>query len=583
LPSFRLERAYRERFSRDMFDLSSSSPQALSARHVLDEAGVAPSMLLDAPMDYEPGGGSPDLRAGVAALFDNVTPDQVLIVAGAAEAIRVVTEATVAAGDLVVVQRPVYEALRAAPEARGGRLIDWTPSAGLHFDFTALPEEATYASAVFLNNPHGPGGSLVRGRYAGSARLIADEVYRPAAIFAGHRADSIIDMAPRAVSMGDISKPLGLGGLRIGWIVSRDQAFMRRCARVLDYHSASVSALSARVALAALERFDVHLGQHVERARANLQSLTAFMEEYKRWLEWRPPQAGYTAFPRLKSGGATALARRLASRGIFLLDGSPFDAPDHIRVGFGLDRSSFAEALAVLGEELRAGASPDVGVGDSPEADVIVLAKQPLAGLAKTRLAVEVGAARAAELCAAFVRDSLDLASTRARRLYVAASPSNSLSYFQLLAPSARCFAQPDGDLGARLLDAFETAIRDGARHPVLIGSDSPTVPAHLLTVAQQALRTHDVVIGPADDGGYYLIGMRVPHASLFERVDWSTERVLGQTLARAREARLDVFLLPSWYDVDEARDLERLASDPLLREHTRRALTDSRVEEVVA
>lgn len=550
----------------------------MSARNVLEEACMAPALLLDAAMEYEPGGGRPELRSAVAALFAEVSPDQVLITAGAAEAIRVVTEATVAAGDLVVVQRPVYEGLRAAPEALGAHVIDWTPTADLQFGFDALPDEANEASVIFLNNPHGPGGSLILGTYTGRARLVADEVYRPVALVAGHRAPSIIDTAPDAVSIGDISKPLGLGGLRIGWIVSRDRAFIRRCAHVLDYHSASVSALSARVALAGLERFDVHLAYQVERARANLRLLTVFMEEHADWLEWRPPQAGYTAFPRLRTGEASAVAQRMAQRSIFLLDGSPFDAPDHIRVGFGLDQSNFAEALIALGDELCASRSNDLPSA-GPDGDVILLAKRPIAGLAKTRLAVDVGAGRAADLCEAFVRDSLDVARAQARRLYVAASPAGSLSYFRSLAPSARCFAQPDGDLGARLLHAFETAMGDGALHPVLIGSDSPTLPSHLLAVAHRALRTHDVVLGPADDGGYWLIGMNAARASLFERIDWSTERVLEQTLARARDAGLDVFLLPPWYDVDEASDLDRLATDPLLRRHTRAVLQRTAVE----
>ena len=117
----------------------------------------------------------------------------------------------------------------------------------------------------------------------------------------------------------------------------------------------------------------------------------------------------------------------------------------------------------------------------------------------------------------------------------------------------------------------------------MLIGTDSPTLPSHLLSVAHSALATHDVVLGPADDGGYYLIGMNGLHRSLFEVIDWSTERVLSQTLERARSAGLSVFLLPPWYDIDTGGDLARLASDPLLRAHTRGAIESRRLEEVSA
>jgi rSAM/selenodomain-associated transferase 1 len=580
VPRFRLEQAYRERFAPGMFDLSSSSPQALTVRDVLGDAGIAAATLLNSAMDYEPGGGRSALREAIASLFHAVSADQVLVTAGAGEAIRVVTEVVVRAGDTVVVQCPAYEALRVAPALAGARVLDWTPSRDGTFNFGSLPRGAGAATAVFLNNPHGPGGSLLRGTYAGPARVVADEVYRPAALVTSHGVPSIIDAASAAVSIGDISKPLGLGGLRVGWIVSRDREFIRACATALDYHSSSISALSAQVALAALDHFDVHLARQLDRARTNLQSLAAFMEEHEPWVEWSPPQAGYTAFPRLRSGSAGALAARLATRGIFLLDGSPFDAPDHLRIGFGLEREAFRHALEGLGEELRAHAPPHRP--DLPEGDVIMLAKEPAPGRAKSRLAADVGQTRAARLCDAFVRDTLEFAAHRSRCLYVAASPAASLPYFRALTSDARCFAQSDGDLGARLLSALQTALRDGAQRPVLIGSDSPTLPSHLLSVAHRALRSHDVVLGPAEDGGYYLIGMNLPHRELFGGIDWSTDRVLAQTLDRARAAGLDVFLLPHWYDVDDGRDLERLAGDPLLRTHTRRALRASPVEEVV-
>ena len=579
---FTLERAYRERFAPGMVDLSSSAPQPLTAREVLEEAGAGAVSLLDERLDYEPGGGSRALREAVASLYSNVSANQVLITAGAAEAIRVVIEAAIGPGDRVVMQRPLYQALRTAAKARGAHVLDWTPAPGFQFDFAELPAEAGYASAVLLNNPHGPSGSLVRGSYASPARLIADEVYRPASLIADHRAPSMIDEVEGAVSIGDLSKPLGLGGLRIGWIVSRDRAFIAECGAVLDYFSASVSSLSARVALAAISRFDVHLQRQRSRARTNMATLTTFVEQHDAWIDWSPPQAGYTAFPRLIARiSAEELSARMRARHVFLLDGAVFGSPDHIRIGFGLESVSFANALCELGEELRAVAP--AAATTAAAGDVILLAKQPLAGHAKTRLAADVGVERAAEFCGAFVRDSLDVATSRARRLYIAASPPESLGLFRSLAPGAGCFAQPDAGFGTRLLHAFETALGDGAQHPVLIGTDSPTLPSHLLSVAQRALATHDVVLGPADDGGYYLFGMNASHPSLFEGIDWSMDRVLSQTLARARAAGLSVFMLPPWYDVDDGHDLERLTSDPLLREHTRRALQSRRLDEVVA
>ncbi len=562
-----------------MFDLSSSSPQPLTAGEVLERAGVGAQCLLDDALDYEPAGGSGDLRRGVASLYDNLSPDHVLITAGAAEAIRIVSEAAVGPGDCVVVQRPIYEPLRAAPLARRAHVHEWMPEAGFQFSLDGLPRGATDPHAVFLNNPHGPSGSLVQGAYDGSARLVADEVYRPVATSSGQAAASAIDTVG-GVSIGDLSKPLGLGGLRIGWIASRDTEFMRRCSTVLDYFSGSVSALSSRVAVAALSQFESHLATHLDRARKNLSALTAFIEQHEAWIDWMPPQAGYTAFLRLKDGASVPqLVERLGRRGVFVLDGSVFESPDHVRVGYGLTSRRFSNALGVFGDELRATASAHLPAPS--HGDVIVLAKDPSSGRAKTRLAVDLGADYTAKLCAAFVRDSVELAAARGRRLYISCAPAGAVEAFQSLAPTARCFAQPEAAFGRRLLHAFETAISDGARHPVLIGTDSPTLPSHLLTVAQRALKLHDVVLGPADDGGYYLIGMNVPQPVLFDGIDWSTDRVLSQTLDHARSRGLSVFVLPAWYDVDNGQELDRLSSDPLLRQHTRAALASHHPVEV--
>ena len=155
------------------------------------------------------------------------------------------------------------------------------------------------------------------------------------------------------------------------------------------------------------------------------------------------------------------------------------------------------------------------------------------------------------------------LAGKRARRLYVAFAPADARDSFQARAPGARLLAQPEGDLGRRLLAAFEAALADGARTPVLIGSDSPTLPSNLLRAGQRLLANHDVVVGPAEDGGYYLVGMNRLQPAIFEGIDWGESVVLEQTLARAASAGLRVATLPYWYDIDTADDLARLEGSP--------------------
>jgi uncharacterized protein len=114
---------------------------------------------------------------------------------------------------------------------------------------------------------------------------------------------------------------------------------------------------------------------------------------------------------------------------------------------------------------------------------------------------------------------------------------------------------QGEGDLGQRLERAFGDAFAGGAHYVAVIGSDCPTITPDDIQTAWAALQANDVVIGPARDGGYWLIGLREPRPTLFQSIDWSTDKVLKQTLRRARARNLKVELLRELSDVDTESD----------------------------
>lgn len=121
----------------------------------------------------------------------------------------------------------------------------------------------------------------------------------------------------------------------------------------------------------------------------------------------------------------------------------------------------------------------------------------------------------------------------------------------------------PEASLGARMAKAFETAFDQGRQRVVIIGSDCPELSPALLTEAFTQLERHSVVIGPAADGGYYLLGMQEPYP-LFENIDWSTDKVLRQTQAQIEQLGLKTHLLPTLYDLDNEKDLAKFpAYDP--------------------
>ncbi|CAN5435035.1 TIGR04282 family arsenosugar biosynthesis glycosyltransferase [soil metagenome] len=195
------------------------------------------------------------------------------------------------------------------------------------------------------------------------------------------------------------------------------------------------------------------------------------------------------------------------------------------------------------------------------------MTKAPRAGQVKTRLIPLLTPEEAAALNVCFLRDlSAAIADAGWPGQGVACyTPVGAEEIYASILPSKfLLMAQRDGPFGQRLAGALEDLLAAGFGSVCLINSDSPTVPA--ANFAQAALWLAEaedtLVLGPSDDGGYYLIGMKRLHRRIFEEIDWSTDRVLKQTLARAAEIGLAVQLLPLGYDVDESATLHRLCQD---------------------
>jgi rSAM/selenodomain-associated transferase 1 len=203
-----------------------------------------------------------------------------------------------------------------------------------------------------------------------------------------------------------------------------------------------------------------------------------------------------------------------------------------------------------------------------------LFAKQPVAGAVKTRLAAATASEWAAQVADAFLHDTVDrLASMDARRV-LAFTPDDAEAYFaKIIGGRFQLMAQGPGDLGQRMARFFACQIAAGARGTVLLGTDSPTVPLELVEQAFAALTQADLVLGPATDGGYYLIGCGVRLPPIFEGIAWSSPSVLADTMACLTDPSWRVALLPPWYDVDTWEDWQTLCGHLLALE---RSGTDS-------
>jgi rSAM/selenodomain-associated transferase 1 len=198
-----------------------------------------------------------------------------------------------------------------------------------------------------------------------------------------------------------------------------------------------------------------------------------------------------------------------------------------------------------------------------------IICKTPRPGRSKTRLVPILGARGAAELAAAFLRDTAAaieaVPAAAGRRGYGVYAPQGSEAELRPLLPEHfGLLCHRDATLGVVLLSATEHLLAQGHDCVLLVNADSPTLPPLLLAAALAALRAPGdrAVIGPATDGGYYLIGLKHPHARLFADIPWSTPGVMDATLERAREIGLAVAQLPLWYDIDDARSLAMLVDE---------------------
>lgn len=305
-------------------------------------------------LGYTESTGHPLLRREIASLYDSVSPDDVLVFAGAEEAIFCLMSTALEPGDHVVVTWPGYQSLYEVARSAGAKVA-------LHMlreeDGWSLDVDRLLRSLhddtrmVVVNAPHQPTGMLPTEEewrrlaaecHSRGIRLVADEVYR----FLEHDGAAPLpagaDLDERAVSIGVMSKTFAMAGLRIGWLATRDRSVLDRCARLKDYTTICSSAPSEVLALIALRARDRVVARSRDIVASNLALLDDLFARRGDAFTWVRPRGGSTGFPRLvPAGPAGPSADRFAARlveatGVLLLPSSTFGFDDsHVRLGLG--------------------------------------------------------------------------------------------------------------------------------------------------------------------------------------------------------------------------------------------------------
>jgi aspartate/methionine/tyrosine aminotransferase len=365
LPPFRLERWFAEfEFVPGMRNLAASGPFAVTTRELLElESAETTARYLDLELDYIENPGSESLRQAVADQYTSLDASDIRITSGASEALLLLIWMLAAPGMNIVIEEPCYGNVPGINQSLGieVRRLSLRQEDGWKPDLEQLSrliDEKT--SLVYLVHPHNPTGSVLRREEMQAiaamtehvgAILVNDEVFRLIALD-DEPLSSVVDVVADAVSIGDMTKPWGLGGLRVGWVASRRHDLLDLISSARDYSTMCSSAPGSFLAELALHHSAQVIAPRLEAARVNRDQLAEAITRSQGILSWSRPEAGYTAFVQLPTYPSTsAFCRRLAQeQHLLLLPGEVYGSAyeSFVRVGFGCESGLFQEGLTEL-------------------------------------------------------------------------------------------------------------------------------------------------------------------------------------------------------------------------------------------
>lgn len=361
LPDFRLERYFARWEFTAPYLLCASDIEGLKLPELLSLSDAETAALwADLSLGYTESTGLPLLRREIATMYESVAREDVLVFAGAEEAILVGLGSVLGRGDHAIVTWPCYQSLEGVARGAGADVSRWElrDTEGWRPDPDALRALVRpNTRLIVVNFPHNPTGALPDraswdaivsiARDAG-AWLYSDEVYRGLEYDPADRLPAAVDCYERGLSLGVMSKVWALAGLRIGWLACRDATLRHRIATRKDWTTICSSAPSEVLALMGLRARTTIVERNLAIIQRNLALLDRFFELHGDRLHWTRPRVGCIGFPRLIGEAVDGFAERLVEQeGVLLLPGSNYaHAGNHFRVGFG--RRNMPEALARL-------------------------------------------------------------------------------------------------------------------------------------------------------------------------------------------------------------------------------------------
>lgn len=310
-------------------------------------------------LGYSEARGSIELRTALADTYHRATPEDILVTTGAIEANFLLFNTLLEPGDHVVAVSPAYQQLHSVPRALGAEVDLWSvvQDDGFRYDLDqlrALVRDDT--KLIVINTPHNPTGAMMNASELAEviaiaekvgAWVLSDEAYRWLEHPGGDSLPAPLhDSYERAVSVGTLSKPFGLPGLRIGWFAANAE-IVQKAWGIRDYVSLSPAKMSDRIATTVIRHRDLILPRNGQIIADNLAEASAFFERNADITSWTPPKAGLLAMLKYDLSIPSAeLADKLASEArVMLAPGSTFGIENHLRIGVGQRQDIFAEGL----------------------------------------------------------------------------------------------------------------------------------------------------------------------------------------------------------------------------------------------
>ena len=369
LEPFLLERWMTRHETHVKYDIAESGILPLSTQELLefeppDRRDQTLRDLLDLPLGYSEARGTEALRTQLAATYTRGDAEHILVTTGAIEANFLLFNVLLDPGDHVIAPFPAYQQLYTVPRSIGCDVSLWKvgPETGYRYDVDALERLITNRTRVIVvNTPHNPTGAMLppdaaRRVYALAeavgATVIGDEAYRWLAVPDGEPfADPMFDLGTHGVSVGTLSKPFGLPGLRIGWIAAAPD-LIRQCWAMRDYITLSPGKLNDALAQLAMRHRDAIVERNRGIIEANLATASTFLAARADFLSWTPPRGGLLALLKYDLPvESLALADRLANDySVMLAPGSAFGYEHHLRLGIGQRPDIFAAGLNEAGK-----------------------------------------------------------------------------------------------------------------------------------------------------------------------------------------------------------------------------------------